>query len=106
MVLVGTPEEKNHLEDLDVDGNIILKFIFKNWHEEWTELIWFSVWGRWRALVISVMNLWVPQNARRLRSAEDMLASHEGYCSLELVIEELSRQTSVTFRVKTHNLYV
>jgi hypothetical protein len=26
-ILVGKPEEKNHLEDLDVDGMIILKRI-------------------------------------------------------------------------------
>ena len=33
------PEEKNHLKDLDVDGNIILRWIFKNWDGAWTELI-------------------------------------------------------------------
>jgi hypothetical protein len=29
-VLVGKPEEKSHLEDLDIDGSIILKWISKN----------------------------------------------------------------------------
>jgi len=28
-VLVGNPEEKSRLENLGVDGNIILKWIFK-----------------------------------------------------------------------------
>jgi len=28
-VLVWSPEEKHHLEDLSVDGKIILKWIFK-----------------------------------------------------------------------------
>jgi hypothetical protein len=27
-VLVGSPEEKHHLEDLNVDGKITLKWIF------------------------------------------------------------------------------
>jgi hypothetical protein len=30
-VLVGRPEGKDHLEDLDIDGRIILKLIFKKW---------------------------------------------------------------------------
>jgi hypothetical protein len=32
--LVGMPDRKNHLEDLDKDGKIILKWIFKKWDEE------------------------------------------------------------------------
>jgi hypothetical protein len=34
-VLVGRPEGKNHLEDLDIDGRIILKCMFRSemgWH--------------------------------------------------------------------------
>jgi hypothetical protein len=30
-VLVGKPEVKKHLEDLRVNGRIILKWIFKKW---------------------------------------------------------------------------
>ena len=30
-VLVGRPEGKNYLEDLDADVRIILKWIFKKW---------------------------------------------------------------------------
>jgi hypothetical protein len=30
-VLVGKPEGRNHLEDPDVDGRIILKWIFEKW---------------------------------------------------------------------------
>jgi hypothetical protein len=30
-IFVGKPEGKNHLEDLGVDGILILKCIFKTW---------------------------------------------------------------------------
>ena len=30
-VLIGKPEEKNHLEDPGLDGRIILRCIFSNW---------------------------------------------------------------------------
>jgi hypothetical protein len=43
-VLVGIPGERNHFEDLGVDGRIILKRIFKKWDEEaWTGLIWLRI---------------------------------------------------------------
>jgi hypothetical protein len=39
---------------------------------------------RWRALVNAVMNLRVPQNAGNFLT-EDLLASQEGLCSMQLV---------------------
>ena len=42
--LTGGPEGKYHLEDLIVDGTIILQTVFKKWDEEaWTGLIWHRI---------------------------------------------------------------
>jgi hypothetical protein len=44
--------EVDHLEDLRVDGRIILKSIFKKWGgETWTGLLWLEIGtggGLWR----------------------------------------------------------
>jgi hypothetical protein len=42
-VLVGKPEEREQLEDLSIDGRIILKWIFKKWEGTWTGLIWLRI---------------------------------------------------------------
>jgi len=43
-VLVGKPEGKDHWTDIDIDGSIILKCIFKKWDgEAWTGLIWLRI---------------------------------------------------------------
>jgi hypothetical protein len=43
-ILVGRPEGRNHVEDPDVDGRIILKWIFKKWDwGGWTGLIWLRI---------------------------------------------------------------
>jgi hypothetical protein len=58
-VLVVRPEGKRPLQDIALDGRIILKSIFKKWDGEvWTGLMWLR--DRWRARVNAVMHLWVP----------------------------------------------
>ena len=53
----GNLKEKNHLEDLGVDGRIILRWIFRKWNGamDWIDLA--KNRDRWRALVNAVMNL-------------------------------------------------
>jgi hypothetical protein len=41
---VGRSDGRRHLEDLGVDGRIILKRIFKKWDwEAWTGLLWLRI---------------------------------------------------------------
>jgi len=39
--LLGIPEETSHLEGLELDGSVILKWSLKNWDREaWSGLVW------------------------------------------------------------------
>ena len=43
-VLVGKPEGKNYFQDPDIDGRIILRWIFRKLNgEKWTGLIWIRI---------------------------------------------------------------
>jgi hypothetical protein len=52
----GNPRKRDHLEDPDLDGRIILRWIFR----KWDVIAWTQDRDRWRALVIAVMNIRVP----------------------------------------------
>jgi hypothetical protein len=57
---LGNPGEREHLEDLGVDGELMLKRIFKKWDGgmDWIDLA--QDRDRWRAFVKAVRNLLVP----------------------------------------------
>ena len=41
---LGELKERHHLEDLGIDGRIVLKWIFKKWNgEPWTGFIWLRI---------------------------------------------------------------
>jgi len=56
----GNLRKGDHLEDPDLDGRIILRWIWRKWDGV---MDWFDLArdrDMWRALVTAVMNLWVP----------------------------------------------
>ena len=57
----GNLRERDHLEDLSIDGMIILRWISRMWDGgdmDWIDLA--QDRDMWWALVNAVMNLWVP----------------------------------------------
>jgi len=57
----GNLRVRDHLRDPDVDGRIILRWMFRKWDVRvmgWIDLA--QDRDRWRALVNAVMNLLVP----------------------------------------------
>jgi hypothetical protein len=53
-------KERDHWEDPDIDGRILLRWIFRKWCDgmNWIELA--QDMERWQTLVTAVINLQVP----------------------------------------------
>ena len=66
--LMGHFRARDILEDLSIDGNIILKSIFKKWDGvmDWVDLA--QDRDRWRDLVYAIMNFRFAYNAGNLTS--------------------------------------
>jgi hypothetical protein len=70
-VLVGKQKERDYWGDLDVGGRLI-KMDLRERERGWGDMDWINLAeGRdqWRALVNTVMNLWVPKNVREFLSS-------------------------------------
>jgi hypothetical protein len=59
-VLLGNVRERDHFEDLGINGRIILKWIFKTWNGGMDQIDLVQDRERWRAFVNVIMNFHVP----------------------------------------------
>ena len=55
----GNLRERDHLEDQDIDGRIILSWIFRKWDlGEWTRSIWLRIWTGRKSSNIWEQSFW------------------------------------------------
>jgi hypothetical protein len=86
--LVGKREGKSHLEDLDVDGRIILKSILgKQVLRVWNAFIWLRIGTIGRILGTRKQAFGFYENRSFLDWLGVMSASEEGLCCMELVTD-------------------
>ena len=83
---LGNLEERDHLEDLSIDGWIILKGHKEMW---WKSVDWRNEDSdMWRAVVNTVMNIWDPLSRGNFLTEEARVpASQRELCYWELVYQ-------------------
>jgi hypothetical protein len=67
--LVETHEGKDNLEDIGVDGKMILKWVFKKWDRVMDVRNLERNGDMWRALLLAVMNFGFPLNEGKYLSS-------------------------------------
>ena len=73
----GATSERDHLEDLSLDGRIILKWMLQKQGEEWTGFIWLSLGKTGRLYWTQKGSLWFHKTWGISCLAEELLASQE-----------------------------
>ena len=90
----GKTEEGYHLEDLDVDGRMILKRNFKKYYgtgADWTDVA--QEKDLWRDLVIAEMNLPAPHNVSNF------------WTSWQIVSFSMTMFNGVILIIKAHKMH-
>ena len=88
----GDLRERGHLEDIGIDGWIILKWMFKMWDGGVDCIDLAQNRDRWRAVVNAVMSLRVHGIQGVSWLAEGLLASQKRLCSMDLLIRIKARR--------------
>jgi hypothetical protein len=65
----GNLKERGHVEDVGIDGRVILKWILRKWDAGMDLSCVAQARNRWPAVVKAVMNLWIAQNAENIVSS-------------------------------------